>query len=164
MRTLAIVLVSLAIVQSYAAVDDAPYTMRDFICMVCEQRKVLLENPDNRTALCNEDVSPAICEALYNSTQRFMSTYGEVICDLPCLRYSPELTCAICDNLMQLAVTIGQLPLTDFEKRLQLMCSELEFLDPPCNMIVDEYCPTMHEKAQKENGPENVCQSISLCT
>uniref|UniRef100_A0A0M3IGK6 Saposin B-type domain-containing protein n=1 Tax=Ascaris lumbricoides TaxID=6252 RepID=A0A0M3IGK6_ASCLU len=140
-------------------------SITDLRCMICAYRSELLEHlQSNKRALCSTKTPPSICNALYNSTQRYMRIYGEQLCQLPCPLYSPELTCGLCNNLMKLAITITTLPLEIFEQRLRHMCSELEFLDPPCNMIVDEYRQRLQEVAIQKNDPENACATITLCT
>ncbi|EFO20552.1 hypothetical protein LOAG_07940 [Loa loa] len=52
-----------------------------------------------------------------------------------------------------------------FKQRLQLYCYSLEFLDSPCNMIVDEYYNQIYALSL-DNNQTNLqrCKTLTLCS
>uniref|UniRef100_A0A0M3IGK5 Saposin B-type domain-containing protein n=1 Tax=Ascaris lumbricoides TaxID=6252 RepID=A0A0M3IGK5_ASCLU len=148
-----------------AALLSAQVVQRDFACRICDRLVPALRVSQYQIGSCHDRLPLELCNAVEKTLAIKMHTrYQEALCQPSfCVRYTAECTCAISKTLMQVAETNKEQPEDEFEKRLRLTCTQLDFLDPPCNMIVDEYAKKMHELALNGIPAETACKEIGLC-
>ncbi|VDK18022.1 unnamed protein product [Anisakis simplex] len=48
-------------------------------------------------------------------------------------------------------------------RRLRVTCTQLDFLDPPCNMIVDEYGQKIYIVVVQNIPEEQACKQFGIC-
>ncbi|VDM43563.1 unnamed protein product [Toxocara canis] len=137
----------------------------DLSCRICMYMVPVLHTSKSLITSCRDRLPADLCNAIEKTADTKMPIrYNEAACTPGfCARYTAESTCAISIMLMKVAETNKQQPEEEFEGRLRLSCTQLDFLDPPCNMIVDEYWKQMHELALRDVPFDEACKQIGLC-
>ncbi|VDN17915.1 unnamed protein product [Gongylonema pulchrum] len=130
--------------------------------------------PDKlRNRMQHADSTPEVCPAAIqnssclNITESLIAIARENMCSKVGLFYTDECICTICENLFQIAIVLPRNPQSIFMKRLRLYCASLEFLDPPCNMIADQYDKQIYELSAANSNETTTflqqCQTLTLC-
>uniref|UniRef100_A0A0N5AWX1 Saposin B-type domain-containing protein n=1 Tax=Syphacia muris TaxID=451379 RepID=A0A0N5AWX1_9BILA len=93
--------------------------------------------------------------------KNFMDT--NVSCISPCSRYTENITCSLCNFLLEVGEEWKEKPEDVFVDRLEYSCTAMDFMYPVCNMIVEENSDKLYNVLRTGVAHRKACGELELC-